>query len=191
VYCISFKFQVFSWPSFKVLKLILCSVSKPFRYVGGVKEKHHTLKLQIYAYDLSASSSGRIIYIWTKYCVVLVKWGKFLSLRNYGCTAYRQWNSLLSSYCTLLFSGATSRCSRRPHEFQGTNIYYFRHRTGLSEGQSAYLNASIYNERKHAELKLCTEWHRNQQFSWGKRKYTRYIDRPLWLDSGQFHAVCN
>jgi len=130
--------------------------------VGGVKEKQHTLKLQIYAYDLSASSSGRIIYIWTKYCVVLVKWGKFLSLRNYGRTAYRQWNSLLSSYCTLLFSGATSQCSRRPPAFQDTNICCFRHITGLSEGQSAYLNASIYNERKRAELKLCTEWHRNQ-----------------------------
>jgi len=49
-----------------------------------MEEKQGTLKVQIYAYGLSASSSGRVIYIWTKYCVVLVKWGKFLSLRNYG-----------------------------------------------------------------------------------------------------------
>jgi hypothetical protein len=37
--------------------------------------------------------------------------------------------------------------------------FYFRHSLGFSEGQSVYLNASIYNERKFAELKLCIEWH--------------------------------
>ena len=30
---------------------------------------------------------------------------------------------------------------------------------GFLEGQTAYLNVSIYNERKPAELKLCTEWY--------------------------------
>jgi len=48
-----------------------------------------------------------------------------------------------------------SRFSRYEH-------FYFRHSIGFSEGQSAYLNASIYNESKPAELKLCTEWHRTQ-----------------------------
>jgi hypothetical protein len=42
-----------------------------------------------------------------------------------------------------------SRISRYEH-------FYYRHSIGLSEGQSAYFNTSIYNGGQSAELKLCT-----------------------------------